>query len=223
MAMQIPEYAIEAISKLISYSNEDTEVLLKALREARPTLRASGLVDQVISKTGKSATETADIMKALVDLASVHAARNLTPAQFSEEFVKAAEATGAAELKPPKGDWEPFKRHLVEFLNLDKSLGVVAKARDARSGHQRVFCTSRIWTDVRPIFASKLGELPAGAVCLHKLRISYHKGRSHEEFYVALDKADLLELKRQVERALQKEETIKTFFESTSIPFLGAE
>jgi hypothetical protein len=208
---------------LLSYSDNEASALLGALHDARPSLSVSGLVEQVAPKTGKSAAETTEIVRTLVNLFSVYAASMSTSEQFAASVVQTLVASGKSELKPSGGDWQPFRQRLVGILSLDKSLGVTAKARDARLEYPRAFCECRVWTDLRPIFGASVGECPAGTVAVHTLRITYHESGSHKDFYVALDKPDLLELKRQLERALQKEESLKGFLSGTAAAFLGAE
>lgn len=75
---------------------------------------------------------------------------------------------------------------------------------------ERMYCRSRILTDVRTAFSDDASELPRGMTLLHNLQIGYHDdlGR-HREFYVTLDSDDLEELKESIERALKKGGTLK--------------
>ncbi len=127
-----------------------------------------------------------------------------------DEFVsQVAEGLAEGEESAIKPDQvERFKSRLRSLLSLEETLGVTAKAHSVYIEHSHVFCTTRIMTDIRFIFADDPDEPPKDAVVLHELRVGYHESGEHRDFFVSLDAEDLARLKEQIERAERKAKTL---------------
>jgi hypothetical protein len=84
------------------------------------------------------------------------------------------------------------------------------KIRSLQAEVEREYCCGRILTDVRAAFSEDPSTPPKAMTILHTLRIGYiNDVAEHREFYVALENADLVDLKDQIERALAKSETLE--------------
>ena len=70
-------------------------------------------------------------------------------------------------------------------------MGLDSKADDLRTEDERVFCTAKILTDLRPVFGSHVEDGPHGMIVVHLLKIGYHSGSEKlHEFFVSLDSGD---------------------------------
>ena len=78
-------------------------------------------------------------------------------------------------------------------------------------------------TDMRPVFGSD--EKPAGAVVVHTLKLTYHEGpkRSLREFFVAMNRDDLDELREVLDRALRKQSELSHVLAQCGLPDLDKE
>ena len=67
--------------------------------------------------------------------------------------------------------------------------------------------SSKVISDIRPIFGFNVNEKPKAAVIVHQLHLHYHQGdekEMHKDIYMALDNDDLQNLKETIERAQLK-------------------
>ena len=94
-----------------------------------------------------------------------------------------------------------------------------AKASVIRTDYERVFQSSRILTDVRPIFHDT-DSLPAIIAISHNLKLTYIRSSNKEDFFVALDDADLEMLVETLSRAQAKSKILKEWYNSSSLKVL---
>jgi hypothetical protein len=115
---------------------------------------------------------------------------------------------------------EPFKQRLDKLLGIE-AFKTIAKAGRLQRQGERLFCSSRILSDVRPVFGPRPTQRPVGAVVTHTLRLGYHEGSEHKEFFVILDSDDLIEMSEVVTRAMAKDRTLRELLSSAKLPDLG--
>src|SRR5207253_3660133 len=83
---------------------------------------------------------------------------------FAQQICDFAASSSSSDLKPSDNNWEPVRGSLANLLNLDATLGVIAKAFGVKFESERLFDSGRILTDVRPIFLPSLADRPPAAV-----------------------------------------------------------
>ena len=205
-------------------TQEGRERLIDAIGKAPAVLDLDALAENVASSTELDKDQAPRLVRVL---ASLYRAREETPVdQFVDDVCDAAQAMEKGPLRPKDDDWDSFKRDLTALLSSDQSLGITAKANDIRSQHQNVYCKARILTDIRPVFRQDVGVEPPAGVIVHTLRFTTHPGgdfSTSKDFYVALDALDLKELKKLVDRAVQKEATLRSLISQTGMTCLEFE
>ncbi|WP_406698246.1 hypothetical protein V5E97_05255 [Singulisphaera sp. Ch08] len=104
---------------------------------------------------------------------------------------------------------EPAFRRLISSKNVE----VAAKALDLSYDYANLLQTTRIVTDVRPVFDNEVTKIE-GAVVSFTLRLSYDNSEGSHNLSLAMNQADIKTLKEQCDRALKKgalaRETIAT-------------
>src|SRR5262249_12235531 len=111
---------------------------------------------------------------------------------------------------------------IASILACELSLGAVAKARDIIYENDRVFVDGRILTDLRPVFRANASDPPLAGVVVHTLRITYCSSEGHRRFYAVLDLDDLKKLKTVIERAIQKDNTIRKMADSAKLAIFSS-
>lgn len=96
----------------------------------------------------------------------------------------------------------------------------IAKADRLQNDGDRIYCESKIISDIRPVFDADPKAKPIGAVVTHTLKIAFH-GDDHNEFRVVLDSEELTSLKENIERALQKDEALRKMISEVDLKILG--
>jgi len=129
-----------------------------------------------------------------------------------------AEAVAVArELELPDVQRQGFQKTFEELISLP-NIRHMAKVSILRSAAERLVHTTRILTDVRPIFDDDADDGPAGAVIMHQLEMSVWTEGRHLEMYFALDEDDLVKLQSDVRRALDKGKTLQGFLDRAGLP-----
>ena len=107
-----------------------------------------------------------------------------------------------------------------KLLNINL-LNTLSKAGRLQRDGERLYCDAKILSDIRPVFGPKPTVMPPGAVVTHTLRIGYHEGGDHKEFYVILDADDLEALKNTVTRAEAKDKVLRQLLKTAKLSDLG--
>jgi hypothetical protein len=117
-------------------------------------------------------------------------------------------------------DLESIKERFQKILSID-TLNSLSKAIGLQREGERLYCDAQIFSDVRPVFGKDVSQDPTAAVITHTLKIGYHDGRGHQEFFLVLDQEDLGNLQEVIERASAKSETLDRLLHRLELPRLG--
>jgi hypothetical protein len=220
---RVPDTFKQPLAKLLDLPDKDAVALDRVLEKAPPTLLARDLAKRISAETAIEARDAEQLSRLLISLYSLRETTEEPIPEFVESVCESAQATGLKELSKDSPNWPRFKDRLAKLLSFTQSIGVASKAHDVMTEHEHVLCDMRILTDVRAIFNPDPKEPPAAVVITHQLKIAYHEGGATKEFYVAMDSEDLRTLKKLVERANHKEQSLRTLIEATKVPVLDSE
>jgi hypothetical protein len=221
MKLRIPPSDRDAVKDFLNLSTESIHHLLEALREAKPMLYISDLADHVNKKIGMNPDATRGIVRLLTRLYAARIKFEMTSVDFVKEFRSAVDEED--KLRPEPEKWEIIGTCLSDILSLDELLGVTSKALDVMIEHPNVFREARICTDIRPVFGPIPADPPSAVTLFHTLKIHYHEGNSHKEFFVALDSNDIRALQDVIHRATLKESSLKKWVKKLETHFMDIE
>jgi hypothetical protein len=221
MDLRIPRKFQAGFKALYGLSDENKQQLVTVLSEARRGSSTQDLTVKVSLTLGLGLEASQSLINALTAFYSV--VDHLVEENGKAEFIEALPAALVESKVVPDGtDTTTMIQVVSSALELKETLGVIAKAKELATDSERLFASSRILTDFRPIFSDNLDETIEAGVVLHQLRITYHKEESeHPEFFVSLDSEDLRKLKETIVRAEKKEEKLKKELESKGISLLS--
>lgn len=215
--LRLPPSHKEIAGRLAKEVDDSTfSALTESLENLPPTLSHQDLATAV--RTSVPSLDEEDASSLLTFLVSAHWTRFAR--KWSAERV-AARIASSLELTEP--EIEVLESRLTRLLALS-DLSDISKAMDVLTDHERVFVDSRIITDVRPVFGNDATANPEVSVLVHMLKIAYQDsdGRS-KAVHVALDTDDLGNLRRTVDRAMEKTNSLKNFLASLPMPLLDVE
>lgn len=221
--LRVPEGAQDSLILLTQLSNEAMKSLKEVLRKASPTLSVAELAKKIAPQVALAPEQIVRLITVLGSLYAARAEQNVSPEKFSQSFLAAVKQTGNKGLQLKPNALARFKRDVEDLLSLDSLLGVAGRALDVMHEHEHVFLSSRVLSDLRPVFISEPIGTPSGFVLIHNLKIAYRAGGRNLEFFVAMDSTDLRGLQKTLERAVKKEESLKSLTESAGIPCLYSE
>jgi hypothetical protein len=223
MPLTVPPSHIESVKKFVELSDEQMTLLLKALTLAGPQFNLRDLADKALEDVKLPKDLVRGIVQVVGSLYITKDTQNAPTDAFVEEVFLALSKAGAFSKEPDdaQAQWAKLRKFLAAALSLEDTVGTAAKAGHILTQHERIFVSARILTDVRAIFHVNTTEKPHSALLIHMLRITYRDmhGNISNEFF-ALDSNDIRAFKLLIDRAIQKEETLRKMMKDASIDVL---
>jgi hypothetical protein len=216
-AVTIPESDYPGLAALVALKEESMGELLSALAEAPDVSDPRKLAKAISAKAKGIPPEKASVIAPVVISLSVgREALDYTAAAFAGAVCDAMEETGLEMLK--LGSERPhLEENLARILSIDSLAALIKAQTILRNEYERVLCSVRILTDLRPVFGADAADALVGMGIVHNLRIKYHASEGLKEFFVALDGEELQEVANIVERAKNKEKNLKAILERAGI------
>lgn len=202
--IQIPRAHAGLFRQLVEMSIQTRRKLIDAVRAASPELGAERFALKVAASAelGLASDQATAIVDMLASMFSARVSAKLSARQFAEALREAGQAQKGLS---PNPDWDTVLDDIEELLSLETSLGTASKALELLVQHQRIYRSSRVLTDIRPVFPSDALSAPSSAVVVHTLKLDMQSGTNRRTLFVALDRDDLIALKSTLERALEKD------------------
>jgi hypothetical protein len=215
--LKIPETYRPGVSVLAALPENPYQQLVVALSRA-PTsfVHLRELVAWVASEVKD--IPSGDLNKLVTTLTSLYRLRSRMHDVSIETL--ANDVTIAARDIPnfKVADGVDFTARLSALLALDSLNTVALKAKELQGESERTYCGSRVITDLRPVFGENIDESPS-MIIVHTLKLGFHDDSTpgHRDFYVALDAADIAELKRTLQRAEEKTKKLKAMLDAAKL------
>jgi len=208
------------LKRLAEFPEPAFKALIAALTGVQATYTPRKMAAMVV-KRGLKMSE-ADVSAILTTACGLYWLKEyfkLTSAELANDISDAAVSAEPKKLAIPANRRDVLRNRLTTLLGFDDSLGVTAKAVDVMTENNRVFCSGRILSDIRPVFATG-SDSATSAVIIHNLQIGYHASGEHKEFYVALDTEDIKALKELIVRAEKKTLALKGMLSKAGMNYL---
>jgi hypothetical protein len=210
----IPSPVFPGFSIIMSLSEEDVKKITSFFSNMPLGSKAAEMIEGLTASFDfKSATE---IVKTITSFSSLLEEPNVN---YEDLAINLSESYNALSGSVPADKLDVLKKNLLAIFKSSKNLNIVLKARDLLLENDNNFGDCRILTDVRLVFNEDLENKKRHSVIIHRLHIEYRKATRINDIYLALDIQDLKQLKEEIERAIKKEEVIKTDY-SNSIEFI---
>ena len=103
------------------------------------------------------------------------------------------------------------------------ALDLLAHAASIRAEDEHSYCTSRILSDLRPMFSRDEDVVPIAALIRHSLKFDVHVNGRIESVTVALNDRALTEIAKDIERALRKAESLREVAHKAGIKIVDSE
>ena len=219
MALKIPKEDFAAFVAIAELDDDSFGALLKSFATTRPSLRRGKFTSELSASLPATVRkEVPTLLNALFALYDLKGSESLPTEALSEAITQAAKSEKALAPHLTGDKAEVFKKRLASALSFDETLGVMVKAVDVSTEFENTFCSSRIFSDIRPVF-TKNPDAVSAAVVIHNLQLGFHDGASgdHKELYVALGDDDLSALKETIDRAQKKAVAVKQLLKAAKV------
>jgi hypothetical protein len=201
--IRIPDGEKAIVGTLRALRDEDFSRLLKLAREASPRLKVRSFSKMIEEAWGENLPEG---LRGIIEMA-VRASRAADVQRISSSEVLNA-LLEPLEENAKEGDPlsnETLRSRIVQLITVD-SVRITAAAPAFLTAHPYVYTDAQIFSDLRPIFLQEMGSIapPSASVIAHQLRIGVHHQDADTFLYVALDDADLLDLRDLIDAAIKR-------------------
>ena len=216
----IPESAYEPIRNLVALDQQDFEAFISGLSSASPSISTFALSRHISARCPKVPLSLiASIVSQIMAMEYLKQESEMDAHEFAVAIAASALAAASEEFEFNESDAGILESRLTKIFESDRILELNTKAVAILTDHDNLFLSAKILTDARPVFNNEGSELEAMAV-VHMLRIHFEHNNSHEDFFAALDVADLRGLKQIIERAEKKAEVLKRTFKTANVPYI---
>jgi hypothetical protein len=218
---RVPDVYRSGFAKIKALSPSEVESISDALTKSPLGGGLRGMIATVSERVPNVArNDVDDILRALYSLYVYrHDSEGSLPTFVSE--LTTAMGVSGKELALTEDEKARFQVTISKLLNID-ALRIASKAEALRQDYPCTFYDAKIITDVRPVFAEP-EDRPVGAAITHTLKIIYHEGTEHKEFFVAMDATDLDKMKGLVHRAVTKATSLALLIKSANLTDLSKE
>ncbi|TAK42003.1 MAG: hypothetical protein EPO28_07820 [Saprospiraceae bacterium] len=211
--ISIPEDYRKGFADLINLGDDKRSNLFQVLSEIEVGLQPSEIAAELCQKLGLD-KETADgIIRTLFSLLTGKDDAPIELEQFVKGVVAASRSLENIELK----DSEIFEKQMHEFLSKPSAFSLTNKAIDLITEREKIWLSSRVITDVRPIFGDGDELKFEASLIIHNLKVQFKENKRIKEFFFALDSEDLTNLKEQIIRAEEKENILKSILNEKAV------
>jgi hypothetical protein len=220
-SLRIPKLYVGAFVGLRDLPEADSKALVQALESTRPTMKVEAVASAISPAVREmDEQELAHLVQALASLTSVRRTNDWSQREVAE---RVAASEDLAKSDGDEGWQSAFAGRLDETL-ATTSIRMLGKATDLVTEHDKVFLSSRVVTDLRPIFGDEPDDAPTGVVLAHTLKIEFiHQDGDIGNTYIALDEEDVRILRDDLARADAKASTLKTMLTQMGLSYVGPE
>jgi hypothetical protein len=217
--INIPERNFIGIKLLLELSEQESEILRQQLEKIPPCLTKADILDNLKVNLEDFNKQTIDdIVDFLLSANDFRIHQNLTKNEIIESISSFVVTKKLSEL--PEGyDLDFVKSRLSVYLGVEGQISLISKIRSIYSEHQKIYSSSRVFTEVRPVFDENIESIPA-AIILHNLKVNYMEDNVSKSFSIVLDDSDIDTLISSLERAKRKRELIKTSLNKAKLVFV---
>ena len=218
--LRIPERYRPGLSVLANLTVTEFQALRASATNAPATFGSYHDLAGWISDGVKS-VNSGEITKLVESLASLHrllSRPGATPSKLASDVMAAV--SDIQGFKIPEG--VDLTARLSALLELGCFNIVAIKAKELQTLCERTLCETRVLTDIRPVFGESGANAPTAMIVIHTLKLGYHDSGTgrHKEFYVAMDASDIAELRKALDRATEKAQSLKPVVDKTGIPLI---
>jgi hypothetical protein len=213
----VPSQFRSALVQLAELNDTAIAELAKLLEENPAILISRDAAYESAAKlTALPAEETQAMLEALIPLLYFKASNSKSTAEMVKDITIELLRSDKNLPKLKSDRAASFNKNISKLLDLS-AIAIKAKALAVATDTPHLFSEVKILSDMRPVFGEKATEAPLGAVLMHSLRIGFAKEGREREFFVHMDTRDLQGLQECVNRALDKDATIRNFLERTKL------
>jgi len=217
-----PEFS-DALKAFVLLEDQVAAKFVQAIESAAPTLLVSTLAEKVAGISGLEKGQARDFLMMFGSMSRSRSSSEKNVESFLKSVRQSAIDAGVISANEMEAHWPKAAKHLAAVLNAP-AIQIAAKALAVMTSNERMLCTARVVSDIRPIFSDDLE--PTACVILHQLKLSFHEQGDYDnvaETFVAVDYDHLRTLQKAIDRALKKHGKLKAMAAAMNLRVLSPE
>ena len=220
VTIAVPDSEIPRFRMLVELDECLLHQLGDALAKQPPSLDLETVVDNVAKEMGADHDRLESILSLLWRWATVQRTMEAPIEDFIKGITVSLNHLSEKEWNSDhRSRWDAVSRELARLLSSD-CVAISTKAAELILSQNLVLYSSRIITDMRPVLDDSAAEIKT-IVPFHNLVLTCKEGRESRELYIALDSSDITKLRKQLERAEQKERLFRSAFSAAGFPVIS--
>lgn len=208
---KIPNAYKPGIEAILNLSNEGVSQLLEVLETIKPGT-GSKTFEAILSER-LELSNVSLIAKTVFSFGSLLYSEEGSLEDIANDFVQSYSYSLDTPLL--EDQIRVLEKRLIEIFSNCGNLRTTFKAFNLLAENENVFRDTHILTDVRLLFGDDLSDSNRPAVIIHRLKLEHQNDSEVSNTFYSLDSNDLLKLKQQIERAIEKEAMIKATYKMT--------
>src|SRR2546422_6688374 len=174
MPLNIPKRDRAGIANIIQLSDSAVDDLTQALINA-PILAEPYDIAKYVSNSILSIPpdNLNSVIETLYSLYRIREFADVNLSRFLDDLVDGIATSNYPELSFKNIEFSGIRARFERLLNIE-SLKTISKAFRLQSDGERLYCSSKILSDIRPVFSEDAEVRPYGAVITHTLKIVHH-------------------------------------------------
>ena len=203
---RLSPHAIEGLRPLLSLPFAAVDDLASQLGKLSVKLSIQDDVQAVVNQSYWMADlEPADRDAIAESVTGVHFLRVAGGETSIDQLCKGIVASIGEEDATKADEVRSKVERILSIPVLQASIKAVTLIED----YERIYISSRIMTDVRPVFDEDLSKPLLASLLLHTIKLTSRVGGKNESYYMIADNDDVRALIRRLERSLAKAESLK--------------
>ena len=209
----IPQKARLGFKKMTVLNSEQLNSLIETIKKAGVGEDIRDIIDNN-DVNGLSKNELGNVLMSLFSLVNIFLESNDSVTKFSDEFSISYKETIEDKNEINEVELENFRNNLIQILpSLSTSIKYTIKAKELMTSNQNNYREAKIISDIRLVYddQSDLKKKEQYSLVVHHLKVRYFNSINlRNEFYVSLNLTDLKELQKVLQRAIEKDELLRS-------------
>ncbi len=224
--LKIPEPFLKQFALLKKLEPEKREILVQELEKITSDYIefSSDEIDSISKKSKIERKDLRDLFNLILEIFFIQYSdeQETSVEEFLKELEEGIKDTNNDNIIPANNEWEEYMAFWRSILSMDKTIGLLAKAINIRKDYNNQYLDSKIYTEIRPIFSRHINtDLANAAILYHNLKIEYKQALLPEHLFISLNPEDLRNLKKVIDRALEKEKNLIRLFELKDLKLIN--
>jgi hypothetical protein len=215
--LRVPDRYQRGLAAIIRLSSANIESLRSVLDRTASNQSRNYTAADIAAEIGSIPSDVSvEVVSTILSLYSLRNDLEMSIEELSSTVIDAMEESEEKELNLSDKEKADFRERLSGLLSID-SLSSDLKASEVTSDHERTYCTSRILTDIRPVFEIGHDDKITNARVMHELKIEYHERGATKVIYMAINDDGIINLQLTLDRAQAKASALEKLLQKWSL------